>query len=322
MINFRYHLVSLTAVFLALAAGITIGAGVVDRATVDQIERRLEDVDRRRQETNADNDRLRIELGRWTQFGEQTAGRTIEGRLNGATILLVGTVGVDGQIMESARDAMAAAGAAFDGTLWFTGKWTLAAEQDARRLAGLLDVAPNTRPEDLRAAALAAVTSAWAAGDSGPLVTSLLDAGFIEYDAPRTPTVPLAELPRPETLFVVVSGDGAEVPTAQLAEPFVDLLAAARLPVLAAQPVRPSAANVAGGPEPPPEFVVSLRRNAEIAGRISTIDNIDDVRGRVAAVLALGELRNGRTGHYGFGSNARIVPEPAPRPRPEPEPEQ
>ena len=63
MVNFRFHLVSLTAVFLALAAGITIGAGVVDRATVDQIERRLTDVDARRQATNDENDQLRADLG-------------------------------------------------------------------------------------------------------------------------------------------------------------------------------------------------------------------------------------------------------------------
>ena len=51
MINFRYHLVSLTAVFLALAAGITIGAGVVDRATVTRIEGQLRNVDSRREST-------------------------------------------------------------------------------------------------------------------------------------------------------------------------------------------------------------------------------------------------------------------------------
>lgn len=309
MINFRYHLVSLTAVFLALAAGITIGAGVVDRATVDQIERRLADVDRRRGETNTENDRLRTDLDRWVQYGEQSASRIVEGRLTGVTVLGVATAGVDRSVMEAARDSVAAAGASFDGTIWFTGKWRLAEDQDARGLAGLLDVAPTTRPEDLRAAAFAAITAAWGTGDSGPLLTALVDAGFIEYDPPPTPTVPLAELPRPETLFLVLSGDSAEVPTAQLAEPFVGRLAAARLPVMAAQPLRPPVGEPTDGPDLPPEFVVALRGNAEIAGRISTIDNIDDIRGRAAAVLALAELRNGRTGHYGFGTDARIVPE-------------
>lgn len=311
MINFRYHLVSLTAVFLALAAGITIGAGVVDRATVDQIERRLADVDRRRGETNAENDRLRTDLGRWAQYGDQSASRIFEGRLTGVTILGVGTAGVDRSVMETVRDSFAAAGGAYDGTIWFTGKWRLAEDQDARSLAGILDVSPTTRPEDLRAAAFAAITAAWGTGDSGALVTALVDAGFIEYDPPSTPTVPFAELPRPETLFVVLSGDGAEVPTAQLAEPFVARLAAARLPVMAAQPVRPPVVGSQSpdAPELPPEFVVALRGSSEIAGRISTVDNIDDLRGRAAAVLALAELRNGRTGHYGFGADARIVPE-------------
>ena len=33
MINFRFHLVSLIAVFLALALGVVMGATVIDRAT-------------------------------------------------------------------------------------------------------------------------------------------------------------------------------------------------------------------------------------------------------------------------------------------------
>ncbi|MBV9664035.1 MAG: copper transporter, partial [Actinobacteria bacterium] len=44
MINFRYHLVSLTAVFLALAIGIAMGATVVDQATVKLLRSQLESV--------------------------------------------------------------------------------------------------------------------------------------------------------------------------------------------------------------------------------------------------------------------------------------
>ena len=39
MINFRFHIVSLIAVFLALALGIVMGATVVNRAIVDRLNR-------------------------------------------------------------------------------------------------------------------------------------------------------------------------------------------------------------------------------------------------------------------------------------------
>jgi hypothetical protein len=37
MINFRFHVVSLIAIFLALALGVVIGAGVIDRGVVDAL---------------------------------------------------------------------------------------------------------------------------------------------------------------------------------------------------------------------------------------------------------------------------------------------
>ncbi len=309
MINFRYHLVSLTAVFLALAAGITIGAGVVDRATVTRIEGQLRNVDSRREETNAENDRLKTDIGRWTRFSDQASDAVVEGRLTGATIFLVGTTGVDRQLVEDARDTFTIAGANVDGILWFTSKWALTNDDDIRRLAGVLDAAPTTRPEDLRTAAMIGVTTAWNVGDSGPLVTSLLDAGFFEFDGPSTSPVPLIELPRAGSLFVVVSGDEADVPPAQLAEPLVDRLSAMALPVLAAQPRRPEATPAEEGKKLPSEFVFALRANSSVSGRISTVDNLDDPRGRISTVLGLQALRSGRPGHFGFGPDARMVPE-------------
>ena len=313
MVNFRFHLVSLTAVFLALAAGITIGAGVVDRATVDQIERQLRDVDSRREATNTENDRLRTELGRWTSFGEQLGTRPIDGRLAGATVFLVGTSGVDRSIVEELERAIAAAGATIDGTLWFTGKWAIESEDDASELAGLLDALPTADASDLRASALSGVAAAWATGDSSPLVTALADAGFFEFEPGDDAAVPLGQLPRQPALFVVVSGDDADVPVADLAHPLVARLAGSDLRVLAAQPARPpSPAPGPGDEERPPEFVLGLRADSAVATRISTVDNGDDYRGRVAAVLALRELQNGETGHYGFGPETRRVPEPSP----------
>ena len=313
MVNFRFHLVSLTAVFLALAAGITIGAGVVDRATVDQIERRLTDVDARRQATNEENDRLRAELGRWTQFGDELGNRPVQGRLNGVPVLAVATTGIDGGVLDALRSSILAAGATLDGTVVFTAKWSLDNDDDAQQLAGVLDVAPTTKPEDLRAAGVAAVVAAWSTGDGGVLAAALVDRGFLEFRPGPADPLPLAELPRPGSTFVVVSGDAADVAPADLAHPLVAELSEQDLPILAVQPQRPPADPPEDGEdEPAPEFVVGLRSDSAVAGRISTVDNVDDYRGRTAAVLALVELQSGRRGHYGFGPDTRRIPPPIP----------
>ncbi|MBV9932696.1 MAG: copper transporter, partial [Actinobacteria bacterium] len=71
MINFRYHLVSLTAVFLALAIGIAMGATVVDQATVKLLRSQLDSVRTRANNTNTQNDALRAEVSRWRRFADQ-----------------------------------------------------------------------------------------------------------------------------------------------------------------------------------------------------------------------------------------------------------
>ena len=42
MINLRYHIVSITAVFLALGIGITLGSTFIGRETLDQIRNNVD----------------------------------------------------------------------------------------------------------------------------------------------------------------------------------------------------------------------------------------------------------------------------------------
>ena len=44
MISFRFHVVSITAVFLAIAIGVVVGSTYVDRAIVDNLQHRIETV--------------------------------------------------------------------------------------------------------------------------------------------------------------------------------------------------------------------------------------------------------------------------------------
>lgn len=310
MISFRFHIVSLTAVFLALAAGITIGAGVVDRATVDFLQRRLELVESNRLRTNQRNDVLDTDLSRWGRFSQEAGHRMVEGRLRGVPVLLVGVAGVDRTVVGGFRDTLQGAGALAGGTLWLTDKWAISNADDAHALAALLFAPPSTRPDDLRASGIARLAASFSGAEGQGFLGALREAGFVDFEASPIAPADLAALPQPGSLFVIVSGDAARVPSPTLAEPLVARMVAGGLRTLAGQPSRTVSAAEVSEKQLASEFVVAIRSDAEIAPRVSTVDNLQDYRGRVAATMALQEMLGGRTGHYGFAQGAsRVLPE-------------
>ena len=58
MLTFRYHLVTLVAVFLALAIGVVVGSTFVGPAVVESLQNQVEDVSRTLDQRKAANDRL------------------------------------------------------------------------------------------------------------------------------------------------------------------------------------------------------------------------------------------------------------------------
>ena len=67
MINFRFHVVSLIAIFLALALGVVIGAGVIDRGVVDTLNSRLDRVEAKSDRIQSANNKLSTENGQLSQ---------------------------------------------------------------------------------------------------------------------------------------------------------------------------------------------------------------------------------------------------------------
>ncbi|MDP9388691.1 MAG: copper transporter, partial [Actinomycetota bacterium] len=144
MINFRFHLVSLTAVFLALGIGIAVGATVVDQATVEFLDRQLNGVERRLDTTDAENAQLRAELDRWRSFAEQARDEAVAGRLEGVPVLVLGVRGVDERPVDELLDLLGASRATLQGTVWFTSKMLLAKPEDVAALADVVGVASRT----------------------------------------------------------------------------------------------------------------------------------------------------------------------------------
>jgi hypothetical protein len=313
MINLRYHIVSLVAVFLALGMGIVMGSTVIDRVTVDALNNRLEDVRRSVEGIRDENGRLRGQVDQSRDFAVTTRDELLRGHLRGIPVMVVAVSGVDRRPVDELRQALVGAQATMQGTIWFTSRMRLASDSDARALAAALNL-PMDRPEVLRREALAKVAAAReaASSDASPLA-AMVEAGFLVYEGPPADTsttspVPssVASLPLPNTRYVVVSGAGAQVGDDVVAIPLVQAYAQASGRVVAAE----------SGEDAPTEggraVFVGLLRGDIASSRLSTVDNLESPMGQTAAVLALEDLGVPRFGHYGVGPGAqRILPAPA-----------
>lgn len=328
MINLRYHIVSLVAVFLALGMGIVMGSTVISRVTVEALNARLEDV---RNSTNAmreDNGRLRGQVQQGDDFAKTTRDRLLRGRLKGVPVMIVAVSGVDRKPVDELRDALVGAEATLEGTVWFTSKMRLGTDGDVRALAGSLQLAAD-QPDEVRRQALtrALAVRAPAAAEPSPLA-SLSAAGFVTYDSPpalksiagapstATPTpLTLASLPLAGTRYVVVSGAGAQVSDDLVAVPVVQAASQPAAPQPAEAQASPRVVAAEAGQDTQggrAVFVGLLRGDAVLSTRISTVDNLESAMGQTATVLALEDLAVPRLGHYGVGPGAqRILPAPA-----------
>lgn len=311
MINLRYHIVSLVAVFLALGLGIVMGTTVIDRVTVDALNDRLDTVQRSQGAVREENGRLKAQVDQGQDFAVATRDQLLRGHLRNVPVLVVAVAGIDRRPVDELRQALVGAQANLEGTIWFTSKMRLTSDGDVRALATALEL-PVDRPEVVRRQALAKVASAreTAAAEASPLA-ALQIAGFITYEAPPLPTSTtttaapptLASLPLANTRYLVVSGAGAEVGDDVVAVPLVQAYAQASGRVVAAE----SGVDTDGGRA----VFVGLLRGDSLAARMSTVDNIESPMGQTAAVLALEDLGIPRFGHYGVGRGAqRVLPQP------------
>jgi len=338
MINFRYHVVSLIAVFLALAIGVIMGSAVIDRAIVDRLEDQQRSLEGDIDQVQTENDALRRELGDLQETSEQLAveggQRLLAGTLTDVPVLVVAVRGSESDPFDATQSMLATSGADRRGTVWLTDRFTLDDDGELRDLAAALDT-DESAPEALRALALNRLATALrrAAGPATTpiddpalattsttettiapeepdlsVVVALRDAGFLDYqpvEGGAEDVVPIVA----GTRLVLVSGPEADVPAADLAIPLVDQLVTERgsLPnvaLLAAEERAPL-------DEPGATFVEQLRADDDVASRLSTVDNLGDFAGRLAVVLGVADLGEGRIGHYGrFAGAQRLLPAP------------
>jgi hypothetical protein len=342
LIDFRYHLVSIIAIFVALALGVILGSGPLDDPIDNTLRQRYEQVE-------DDKEALRGELNdadtriSYLNRASSTYNPAVVGdRLTGRSVVVLTMPGVDGGLVNDMRELLELSGADITGTVSLTDDYA-----DPQRLGELeelleqltpadADIPDNARPYARAAAVLArgVVADAAAAGDGQvgadptvPVTPEPPDAG-VEADSAAQALLSGLQ----DNGFLTVDGDPQELaelavllaPAApEQADDAANAVARAQLEIALAVDRRASGSVVAGplGSAEDAGLVQVVRRDDEADGRVSTVDMLDTVPGRTSTALALlAQATDDTTGHYGIGPDADDVA-PAIPARPEPTPE-
>lgn len=315
MVDFRYHLVSIIAVFLALAVGIVVGTAALNGPIQDGLRtsiNRLAD-DKRALEGNVEQ--LRSDVSASDEFATRVGPRLVDGALQDQRVLLVTTPETPEDLAERVRPLLVDAGASVTGTLEV--RAALGEPEQRQLLEDLVAQVvpagvklPSGEPVERAAAELAAALTAGSAdeavdpGEAQEVVSAFQEADLVRF----LPEPGAGEDLTPATLVLVLAPPGpAEEPTAAGQQQIDAMLALAE-----AFDDRSRGAVVAG---PAPSalgggLVQALRGRASLAADVSSVDNTDRGIGRVAVVLALAEQAGKGAGQYGAGPGA-AAPLPA-----------
>jgi hypothetical protein len=305
MINFRFHIVSLIAVFLALALGVVMGATVVNRAIVDRLNSRIDTVEKNANARKTESDQLRGQLGQINGYIDGTKDFAVAGSLDGSTLATIATRGVDADAVKQTVALAQQAGARAPGILWLEGKLALSDADTVRQLDELLGKtgqnAKATRDEAWNALASRVATGGGAAANGRDLLAALADAGFISFEPVGTQGANFspASFSGGDVKVLLVDGTNGQVNGNEVLAPLSNALVANRLRLV----VGDVFAQKDKGPKRG-AMLAPIRESDALKQAVSTVDDVDLVEGRVASVLALADLNRNVVGQYGYGTGA------------------
>jgi Copper transport outer membrane protein, MctB len=303
VISFRYHIVTIVAVFLALAIGLLAGSAFVQ----PELQRELEDQTAELQRANADLrealTEVRAEVAALDRFAEATLPYLTSNRLAGTQVVVVSQEGVEDAVLGQTQRSLVESGAEVLAVLSARNEL---ASQDPATQAGLAEILqrPDAVPEDLASLTATAIAERLALGNgigspSEDLLNELLSAGFLAPVGTGVSEAALQEIGAPGQVVVVLGGGSVEEPVLPLEEfgvPLVRSLSSLEVPVAAGE----SSTTLVP--------FVGLIREDGTDGAV-TVDDLDLSMGGAALVLGLEALlERGEGGAYGFKDGAEPLP--------------
>jgi hypothetical protein len=308
VINFRYHVVSLTAVFLALALGLVVGTAALNGPVADSLKDQVTALSKDNSNYRDQANQYRDELNRAQEFATEVSAPLLAGKLTNRRVLLVALPG-GADYLDGVASMLAVAGAKVTATVTVQDKFF-----DPTNEVELLDLADAASQPTIAANSLPTNS------DGVETASALLAQGLQE----RTPEVSSADLTAMLTAYTKqgdISVDqgalgGAEATVLVSGLPPVDKDATKKAQAavtFAAQFAKNRPLVVAGNGIGDGNLVSEVRADPTLVKSISTVDNVTTVQGQLATSLTLVErLIGGKVGQYGLQQGASsMVPKVA-----------
>lgn len=300
MIDFRYHLISIIAIFLALAAGVALGAGPLDEPFSEQLASEADKDREDKAELREQLDEADQVRGFQDAFAQQVGADLLPNALQDRTVALFLLPGADDDTAKGLSEEIDAAGGSVTTTVTVSDKMIDPGEQQfaegvARQsLDGQKDV-PDTSgmsSYELLGAALARAylsdgSDAGFDSTSGTVASAYKEAGFVETEGEPSSRASLA-------VFVAPGADDMEDNQDELVATIASAADTASAGAVVAGP--PGSADDGGA-------VAYVRAN-DVGNNVSTVDAVTVPAGQIVTVLALQREAGGKSGHYGAEDGA------------------
>jgi Copper transport outer membrane protein, MctB len=338
VIDFRYHLVSIVAVFLALAIGIVLGSTELQGATYNVLNRTTAKLQGEYDQTRGQLATAQAQANEGESYAQAVEPAVLRDLLPGQRLLIVTEPGASAGAVAGISTAATDAGATITGQIALQPKFfdTSATTQDSLNQTTLdLDRSVNialTSTESYQQQATQLIASeilAKSAGSAQPsssaspgtqpsssaspgtqpssdaqsVLAAYAQGGFLNTTAQPASLASLVVVVTPQTVPAGGSADQLD----QVLVPVVSELAAQSSATVVAGT---QAGSGAGSP-------IAVLRSNNVANQVSTVDDADLVSGQTVVIQALSAmLAGGKAASYGFAANgaSAVAPSPAPTP--------
>ncbi len=318
MIDFRYHLVSLVAVFLALAIGIVLGAGPLRDGVGQTLTAQVEQLRVERDEMRASNDAVKAENADLEGFVEASGAGLVTDTMRGEKVATISDHSSLGKEVEATRVLVDSAGGE-SGPHIELGQalWDPASEGERRSaLASIAKTRPGVKPSGTSTSEMVASVIARLLSPSEDLdddarleIAKVLSAsGLITLQGDISAVDSVLVFSGEGSLFAV-SSDSPESASTR-----ADNLQKARLSLVTTLDKRGVSMAVGGSPtgRGGSEGIVSAVRSGELRDRVASIDMLTYASGPATLTLALAGAQVDMPGAYGSASDAKTLVPDAP----------